>query len=85
MEYEQSLPIEKWNAQISLMTGMAAAQLMIEAGIGLLRTMPAPRRADIAKLRHIASALDIEWPTAMSYPDRIRTLDRELAARRRRS
>lgn len=75
LEYEQSLPIEKWNAQISLMTGMAAAQLMIEAGIGLLRTMPAPRRADIDKLRHIASALDIEWPTAMSYPDRIRTLD----------
>lgn len=75
LEYEQSLPIEKWNAQISLMTGMAAAQIMIEAGIGLLRTMPAPRRADIDKLRRIASALDIEWPTAMSYPDRIRTLD----------
>jgi exoribonuclease R len=75
LEYEQSLPIEKWNAQISLMTGMAAASLMIDAGIGLLRTMPTPRRADIAKLRHIASALDIEWPIAMSYPDRIRTLD----------
>jgi exoribonuclease R len=75
LEYEKSLPIEKWNAQISLMTGMAAAQLMIEAGIGLLRTMPAPRRADIAKLRQIAAALAIEWPTAMSYPDRIRTLD----------
>jgi exoribonuclease R len=75
LEYEQSLPIEKWNAQISLMTGMAAARIMIDAGIGLLRTMPAPSRADIAKLRHSAAALDIEWPTAMSYPDRIRTLD----------
>ena len=75
LEYEQSLPIEKWNAQISLMTGMAAASLMLEAGIGLLRTMPAPRRADVTKLRHIATALGIEWPTAMSYPDRIRTLD----------
>ena len=75
LEYEGSLPIENWNAQISLMTGMAAASLMIEAGIGLLRTMPAPRRADFDKLRHIASALAIEWPTAMSYPDRIRTLD----------
>ena len=29
LEYEQSLPIEKWNAQISLMTGMAAARIMI--------------------------------------------------------
>jgi len=37
--------------------------------------MPAPQREDIAKLRHIAAALDIEWPIAMSYPDRIRTLD----------
>ena len=54
LEYERSLPIEKWNAQISLMTGMAAAQIMIDAGIGLLRTMPAPQRGDIAKLRHIA-------------------------------
>jgi exoribonuclease R len=54
---------------------MAAARLMIEAGIGLLRTMPAPQRADIAKLRQIAAALAIEWPTAMSYPDRVRTLD----------
>jgi len=75
LEFEQSLPIEKWNAQISLMTGMAAAQIMIAAGIGLLRTMPAPRRADIDKLRHSAAALGIEWPIAMSYPDRIRTLD----------
>jgi exoribonuclease R len=75
LEYEQSLPIEKWNAQISLMTGMEAARLMIDAGIGLLRTMPAPHRDDIAKLRHSAAALDIDWPVAMSYPDRIRTLD----------
>ena len=76
LEYEQSLPIEKWNAQISLMTGMTAAKMMIDAGIGVLRTMPEPRRADIAKLRHVAAAFDIDWPIAMSYPDRMRTLDR---------
>jgi exoribonuclease R len=76
LEYEQSLLVEKWNAQISLMTGMAAASIMLDAGIGVLRTMPEPRRNDIEKLRHIAAALDIEWPIAMSYPDRIRTLDR---------
>jgi exoribonuclease R len=75
LEYEQSLPVEKWNAQVSLMTGMAAARIMLDGGIGLLRTMPEPRRGDIEKLRVVAKALDIEWPIAMSYPDRIRTLD----------
>ena len=34
---------EDWNAQISLLTGMAAAGIMLKAGLGLLRTMPAPR------------------------------------------
>ena len=80
LEYEASLPIEMWNAQISLMTGMAAAKMMIDAGIGVLRTMPEPRRDDIAKLRHVAAALDIDWPIAMSYPDRIRTLDRNSSS-----
>ena len=36
------LPVEEHNAQISLLTGMAAADIMLAGGIGLLRTMPAP-------------------------------------------
>ena len=36
------LPVEDWNAQISLMTGMAAANLMLEGKVGILRPMPAP-------------------------------------------
>ena len=36
------LPVEDWNAQISLMTGMAAAEMMLEGKVGILRTMPAP-------------------------------------------
>src|SRR5207247_4315491 len=32
-----SLPVEDWNAQISLMTGMAAAQLMLDGKVGILR------------------------------------------------
>ncbi len=43
------LPVEDWNAQISLMTGMAAADLMLEGKVGILRTMPAP---DERSLRH---------------------------------
>ena len=34
------LPVEGWNAQISLLTGMAAAELMMKGRIGVLRTLP---------------------------------------------
>ena len=39
------MPVEKWNAQISLLTGMAAASLMVYARVGILRTLPPPTRA----------------------------------------
>ena len=42
LSFRAPLPIERWNAQISLMTGIVAADLMISAGIGILRTMPPP-------------------------------------------
>ena len=55
------LPIEEHNAQISLLTGVAAASLMIDGGMGLLRTMPAPRTEAIAKLRAAAASLGVTW------------------------
>ncbi|MEJ3747327.1 RNB domain-containing ribonuclease [Actinomycetes bacterium KLBMP 9797] len=55
-------PVEEYNAQISLLTGMAAAQLMLSGGIGLLRTMPAPRREAVERLRTAARALGVDWP-----------------------
>ncbi|MDQ1710020.1 MAG: hypothetical protein QOG49_1405, partial [Frankiaceae bacterium] len=42
LQYRTPLPVEDYNAQISLMTGMAAAELMQRARIGLLRTLPEP-------------------------------------------
>jgi exoribonuclease R len=55
-------PVEEFNAQISLLTGMAAARVMLDGGIGLLRTMPAPREQAIAKLRAAAAPLGVDWP-----------------------
>ncbi|HET6530659.1 MAG TPA: RNB domain-containing ribonuclease [Actinoplanes sp.] len=55
------LPVEEHNAQISLLTGMAAAELMLAGGIGLLRTMPAPRPEAVSRLRAAARSLAIEW------------------------
>ena len=75
LSFRARLAVEDWNEQISLLTGMAAAQLMVQAKVGLLRTLPEPDPRDLARLRITAKALDIDWPTALSYPDFIRSLD----------
>ena len=45
LEFRSLIPAETWNAQISLLTGFAAASLMVYARVGLLRTLPPPRPA----------------------------------------
>jgi exoribonuclease R len=73
LAYRGPLPIEEANAQISLMTGMAAASLMLERGLGLLRTLPAADEKQLARLRRVAEALGIEWREPVG--DLIRGLD----------
>ena len=75
LEYRVNRPVEDWNAQISLLTGMAAAQLMVKGKVGLLRTLPPPDPAAIARLKLTAQVLGIAWPAAQSYPDFTRALD----------
>lgn len=76
IERRTPLPVEDWNAQLSLMTGMAAAQLMLQARIGILRTMPQPEDAAFETFRHQTEALGVPWTTGR-YGDFLRTLDRE--------
>ncbi|GID32998.1 RNB domain-containing ribonuclease [Paractinoplanes brasiliensis] len=57
------LAIEEHNAQISLLTGMAAAELMLGAGVGLLRTMPPPKAEAVVKLQAAAKSLGVLWPS----------------------
>ena len=75
LEFRKMLPVEEWNAQISLLTGMAAADLMIYARVGLLRTLPEPDPRDVQRLHRTAKALAIDWPAEQLYPDFIRSLD----------
>ena len=75
LEYRSLLPVESWNAQISLLTGMGAASLMVRSRVGLLRTLPEPDPRDVQRLRRTARALRIDWPAEMLYPDFIRSLD----------
>ena len=63
--------------QISLLTGMAAARMMLDAGVGILRTLPAAREKDYVRLRQVAHALDLDWPRDVSYPDYVRSLNSE--------
>jgi exoribonuclease R len=60
------LAVEEYNAQISLLTGQAAAGIMLKGGLGLLRTMPAPRPDAVARLRTAATGLGIAWPAGAS-------------------
>ena len=75
LEFRKMLPVEEWNAQISLLTGMAAASMMVYARVGLLRTLPPPDGRDVQRLHRTARALDIDWPAEELYPDFIRSLD----------
>ena len=75
LAYRVPVPAEQYNAQISLLTGMCAARIMVECGVGILRTLPPARPEDYARLRRVAAALGIDWPAAQPYPELVRGLD----------
>lgn len=75
LAYRPLLPAEDWNAQISLMTGMAAATLMMRAQIGILRTLPPPENGTMDKFRRQVQALGVEWPADMPYSAFLHSLD----------
>ncbi|MFC8943403.1 RNB domain-containing ribonuclease, partial [Streptomyces griseoincarnatus] len=74
LSFRRSLPVEEWNAQISLLTGIAAAHLMREAGVGILRMLPEADPRDLARLHRTARALRIDWPDTLPYARLVPTL-----------
>lgn len=68
--------VEDYNAEISLLTGMCAASLMLEHGHGILRTLPEPDEGALRSLRRAARALRVEWPDGAQPGDVLATLDR---------
>ncbi|MBM6403655.1 RNB domain-containing ribonuclease [Phycicoccus sp. CSK15P-2] len=76
LEFRPPVAAEEWNAQISLLTGMAAARMMLDARVGVLRTMPAPTDEAVARFRRAARGLGVEWPEGQPYGDLVRGLDR---------
>ncbi|WP_418275098.1 RNB domain-containing ribonuclease [Isoptericola jiangsuensis] len=80
LELRRTLPIEGWNAQISLLTGIAAAGIMRDVGVGILRTLPAPADSDVARLRRTAAALGIDWPEGTPYAELLGGIESRRAA-----
>ena len=80
LAYRVPVPAEQYNAQISLLTGMCAARIMVDSGVGILRTLPPARPEDYARLRRVAAALGIDWPAAQPYPELVRSLDHAVPA-----
>lgn len=75
LEHEVPVPAMGWNAQISLLTGMVAAEAMLSAGVGLLRTLPPPDEKVTKIVRRTAKALGVPWPDGASYASFVRGLD----------
>ncbi|RBY88829.1 ribonuclease II [Blastococcus sp. TF02A-26] len=69
------LPVEGWNAEISLLTGRCAAALMLDGSVGLLRTLPPAAPEAVAALRRIAGPLGVDWPEGVAPGAVIGSLD----------
>jgi exoribonuclease R len=80
LHYRVPLPVETWNEQISLLTGIAAAALMLDGAVGLLRTLPEPPKGAVQALRHSASGLGVGWPADVPPAAFIRSLDPAVPA-----
>lgn len=67
--------VEGWNAQISLLTGRCAARLMLDGGVGVLRTLPPPDPGAVTALRRLAPGLGVDWPAGATPGEVIGGLD----------
>ncbi len=80
LTFRAPLPSEGWNAQISLLTGMAAAQLMLRGDVGILRTLPTPDPGAVSSLRNSAKGLRVTWPEGLEYGAFLSGLDPHVPA-----
>jgi exoribonuclease R len=75
LAFRQALPVEGWNAQLSLLTGRTAADMMLEGGLGIVRTMPPADPVDVSRLRRVAAGLGVDWPDDLPYAQMLHTIE----------
>lgn len=68
-------PLENWNAELSLLTGMEAATIMIDGKVGILRTMPEADPHALETFRRQTEALGRPWPASQPYGDFLDDVD----------
>jgi exoribonuclease R len=71
---------DDWNAEVSLLTGMCAAAMMLDAKVGLLRTLPPAGPDAVDALRRTAAALGIDWPESVGVGELLARLDPNSAS-----
>ena len=76
LEFRPPVAAEEWNAQVSLLTGMAAATMMLDAGVGVLRTMPAPDARGGDEVPAGGSRPGCRVARGLPYGEFVRGLDR---------
>ena len=74
LRFEPRLAAEDDNAALSLATNLAIADALQAHGTGLFRVMAGPDDHAVARLRHTASALGLDWPETTDLKDYERTL-----------
>lgn len=75
LRFDRPTAVEEHNARLSLLAGMAAAELMVDAGVGVLRTLPPAERDALAALRATAARIGVTWPADVGYAAWIRSID----------
>jgi exoribonuclease R len=80
VQVRQRMPVEDWNAEISLLTGTAAARIMLDSGIGVLRTLPGAEPDAVDALRAVARGLGFEWPAGTTPAELLSGLPRDTPA-----
>ncbi|MBJ8344876.1 RNB domain-containing ribonuclease [Antrihabitans sp. YC2-6] len=78
LELHPHTEADDWNAEISLLTGMCAAKLMLDAKIGLLRTLPPPASSAVSEIRHTARSLGIAVDDSVPVGEMLAGLDPSL-------
>ena len=68
LEFRQGLPVEGWNAQLSLLTGRAAADMMLGGHVGIVRTMPPADPVDVSRFAASRPASASTGPATFPTP-----------------
>ena len=72
------LPAERWNAEASLLAGMIGAEIMLDAGTGILRTLPPATEDATSTLRAVAARLGVDGADEVTPAELLSGLDPAL-------